>query len=94
MTGLDDMSGIEFVSLLKGIGPETALGRIVAIRSEDDKEVLKSFTTEQHRIRNEWRKKQAKQMTQKEVDAVMEAFKNAFIEMAGGSNANSTNNSR
>ena len=40
----------EFKDLLTGIGPETPLGRIVAIRAEDDKEMLKQFTPEQNRI--------------------------------------------
>lgn len=50
-----DMSWSEFCTLLIGIMPETPLGQIVSIRSEEDKEILKNFTTDQHRIRNEWR---------------------------------------
>lgn len=34
----------EFSDLLSGIGPDTALGRIVAIRAEEDEEILKHFT--------------------------------------------------
>ena len=49
------MSWGEFSTLLAGIMPETPLGQIVSIRSEDDKETLKHFTQDQHRIRNEWR---------------------------------------
>lgn len=47
----------EFAALLSGLGPTTPLGRVVAIRSEEDKEVLKNFTKEQHKIRNEYRSK-------------------------------------
>lgn len=47
----------EFSALLSGLGANTPLGRIVAIRAEDDKEVLKNFTKEQHKIRNEYRSK-------------------------------------
>ena len=43
--------------------PETPLGRVVSIRSENDKEVLKNFTKEQHRIRNEWRSRMTKAVT-------------------------------
>ena len=43
----------EFKQLLTGIGPDTPLGRIVAIRCEDDKDVLKNFTPDQRRIRAE-----------------------------------------
>lgn len=41
------MSWGEFSTLLAGIMPETPLGQIVSIRSEDDKETLKHFTPEQ-----------------------------------------------
>lgn len=45
----------EFANLLQGILPETPLGQIVSIRSEENKEILKYFTPDQHRIRNDWR---------------------------------------
>lgn len=41
---------------------DTPLGRIVAIRLEDDPEVLQRYTPEQRRIRNAWRQRQAKQL--------------------------------
>lgn len=49
------MSWDEFKSLLSGIAPETPLGRMVAIRSETDKDVMKHFSKDQKRIYNEWR---------------------------------------
>ena len=81
---LKGMKWDEFRDLLVGIGPETPLGRIVAIRAEDDEDMLKHFTKEQHRIRNEWRNKQAKKVSEAELAAELEQFKNAFISMAGG----------
>lgn len=78
------MKWSEFSALLAGIGPDTPLGRIVAIRAEDDAEVLKNFTREQKRIRNEWLSRRAKQVSEKEMKDVLEGFKNAFIAMAGG----------
>ena len=54
------MSWTEFKQMLVGIDNKTALGRIIAIRAEDDKEILKTFTKEQHRIRNEWKEKHTK----------------------------------
>lgn len=48
------MSWDEFSSLLCGLGAESPLVRIVRIRSEKDREVLRHFTKEQHRIRNDW----------------------------------------
>lgn len=50
----------EFCTLLAGVMPETPLGQVVNIRSENDKNVLKNFTKDQHRIRNEWRNRGAK----------------------------------
>lgn len=58
----NDMSWSEFCSLLSGIMPDTPLGSIVSIRSEKDKNVLKNFTTEQKKVRNEWLKKKAKKL--------------------------------
>lgn len=74
----------EFKSLLAGIGPETALGRIVSIRSEDDKDMLKRFTPEMKRIRTEWRKRIASAKPVEQTDAYLESMKEAFIKMAGG----------
>lgn len=47
----------EFCTLLKGIMYKTPLGQVVSIRSEEDKDILKNFTKEQHKIRNEWKAK-------------------------------------
>lgn len=85
---LGTMKWDEFRDLLVGISPDTALGRIVSIRSETDKNVLKHFTPEQHRIRNEWQAKRAKQiverMTPDAEEAAMEGLKNAILKWVGG----------
>jgi hypothetical protein len=49
----------EFCTLLAGIMPETPLGQVVSIRSENNKDILKSFSPDQNRIRNEWRSGEA-----------------------------------
>ena len=59
----ETVSWDEFRALLAGLSPETALGRIVAIRSETDKNVIKHFSKEQMRIYNEWRDSSAKKIT-------------------------------
>ena len=74
---------MEFRALLEGLGPDTPLGRIVSIRSEQDKDVLKNFTPEQRRIRNEWRKRKAEEISEEDLDKVLESFKNLFIRAAG-----------
>ena len=48
------MSWSEFCSLLSGIMPETPLGRVVSIRAEKDPKIIKNFTKEQKKIRNDW----------------------------------------
>lgn len=77
-----EMSWGEFSSLLSGITPETPLGQIVSIRSEEDKDVLKHFTEDQHRIRNEWRSRWVKSITDmdatEQVRIFQEAMKQAF----------------
>lgn len=74
----------EFKDLLMGISPDTALGRIVAIRSETDKDILKHFTKDQKRIQADWKRRCAKKVSEEDMGKILEAFKNGFIEMAGG----------
>jgi hypothetical protein len=50
----EDLSWSEFSNLLAGIMPDTPLGSIVSIRAEKDPKVIKQFTEEQRRIRNDW----------------------------------------
>ena len=77
----------EFANLLYGLGPDTALGRIVAIRTEEDKEILKNFTPEQHRIRNEWKRRRAKQIAKTadkaQIQDQMNLIKLGFLSMDG-----------
>ncbi len=80
----DDMSWSEFCTLLTGIMPETPLGQIVSIRSEEDKDMLKNFTKEQHKIRNDWRnrnssiKNMSDEEKEEEIRKVQEIFAKAF----------------
>jgi hypothetical protein len=72
----------EFVSLLSGLGPNTSLARLVEIRLEDDKDILKNFTPSQHRIRNQWRYRKTKEITQEDVGTFLEQMKQTFISMS------------
>lgn len=54
-----DMPWSEFSSLITGLLPETPLGAIIKIRSEDDPAMLKRFNKDQIEIRNKWRDRQA-----------------------------------
>lgn len=77
-----DMPWGEFCTLLAGIMPETPLGQIVSIRAENDKDTLKNFTKEQHKIRNEWRNRKIKIMdnldAEEQIKVIQEIMKNAF----------------
>lgn len=80
------MSWGEFCTLLAGIMPKTPLGQIVSIRSEEDENMLKDFTPEQHKIRNQWRSRQAKELEESMTDEekedkikeLQEIFEKAF----------------
>ena len=69
-----DMSWREFSDLLSCLSADTALGRVVAIRSETDAEVLENFTKGQKEIREEWLKNHRKEQTKAEYDASMQAL--------------------
>lgn len=56
-----DMPWSEFLNLVTGLLPETPLGAIVKIRSEDDPDILRQFNSDQLAIRNKWRERQALQ---------------------------------
>ena len=67
---LENMKWQEFSVYLNGLGPETPLGRIVAIRSEDDAERIKQMSPAEKKVRNEWRRRQAAKRTPAELDAM------------------------
>lgn len=72
----------EFRALLAGLSSETPLGRIVQIRSEEDPKMLEVFSTGQHRIRDEWRNRRAKERTQEELSQVLNELEKAFQDLA------------
>ena len=74
----------EFRALIGGLSPQTALGRIVSIRAEEDKDVLESYTKDMHKIRNEWRTRIARERSPQETLDFLESIKLALIKMAGG----------
>lgn len=72
-----DMSWGEFITLLGGLNSKTPLGQVISIRSENDKDMLKHFTKEQHRLRNEWRNRNIKKMVtmdKKEAERQIQIF--------------------
>ncbi len=49
-----DMDEDEFFDLLAGLNETTALIKVAQIRSETDKEMLKHYTPEMKKIRQDW----------------------------------------
>lgn len=80
---LREMKGPEFVALLKGLDSKTPLGRVVSVRAEEDREIIKNFSSYEKKIHTEWKRKRAKKVGQDEINAVLEGLKNAFVSMAG-----------
>lgn len=78
------MTWEEFKTLLAGLNHKTPLGRVITIRSETDKEVIKEFTPEMRKIRNEWLSRNAKAKSAETTADFIEQMKQAFIAMAGG----------
>lgn len=79
---LSNMNWREFSYLIEGLSGDTPLGRITSIRAENNPDVIKDFTPQEKKIRNEYRRKQALQKSDKEVENAIEGFKRAFIQMA------------
>lgn len=74
----------EFRALLVGVSPDTPLGRIVAIRAEDDRERIKEFTTDQRKIWSAWRNKKARQVSKQDEKQFYAAIGMALRSMADG----------
>ena len=72
---IQTISWREVKVLISGLLSDTPLGRIIQIRSENDKEVLKNYTPEMHKIRNDWRNKQAKEKLNDKI-LLEQTFKN------------------
>ena len=80
----ESVSWDEFRSLLAGISPDTVLGRVVAIRSETDKDVIKHFSADQKRIYDAWRDRKAETMTQETYEKAMANLEVLMAQMCGG----------
>lgn len=77
------MRWTEFQDLLAGLSGETALGKVISIRAEDNPEVLKSFSPEQRAIRSAWRNRTAQQRSAEDTAAFLAQMQKTFARMAG-----------
>ena len=81
---INDLPYEEFVIYLAGLLPETPLGNIVAIRSENNRDTLKHFTPQQKKIRNDWRAyvnkiaSQDEDYVKRKTEQLAKAFEQAF----------------
>ena len=82
---INNMSWAELSSDISGLMPDTPLGNIAQIRSENDKERLKNFTQEQKNIRWKYRMKMAQNVDKEEFKRTIADLQKAFKEMAGDS---------
>ena len=72
---INTISWSEVRMLISGLLPDTPLGKIIQIRSENNKDMLKQFTPEMHKIRNDWRNRIARDKL-KDEDALNRTFEN------------------
>lgn len=73
----------EFRALLAGLSPDTPLGRIVAIRAEDDAEIIKKFSKDQRKIYDDWRKRNAERISEEDYQADMASLELSIAKMFG-----------
>lgn len=79
---IDNLDWGELISDIAGLKGDTPLGNIIRIRKEKDPEMLKKFTPEEMKIRNEWLNKTASQISEENYKQAMESIKNMFKTMA------------
>jgi hypothetical protein len=81
----DDMTWGEFCGLLRGLTPETPLGRIAAIRGEKDPARIRTFSAREKKIRADWRRFTGREQTakgmdwQQEITALQTVLAKAFL---------------
>lgn len=78
---IEDIAWPEYCKLFSGFSAETALGRIVTIRSEKDSKVVKGFSPEQKRIRRDWmnrRQENNQALAEKQLNSMHTIFKAMF----------------
>lgn len=83
---LKTMTYGEFSSYISGLGPETALGNLVRIRSEKNPETIKKFNESEKRIRNEWVSKHVREMSSEEYDRAMKNLERILTSMGKEAN--------
>ncbi len=83
-----DLSWQDWYKLVSGLMDDTPLGRIVAVRSEQNKEIIKQFSPWQKQIYTEWKAFRANHMladkTENELRADMRQLEKMLEHAFGG----------
>ncbi|WP_051236358.1 Gp15 family bacteriophage protein [Paenibacillus pinihumi] len=81
-----DMLWDEFCTLVAGLMPDTPLGSVVSIRSEQDPKTIKAFNADQRRIYNAWRNRRAEKQLEdpEKLEQAMKNLEAAMARMFGG----------
>lgn len=78
----------DWAKMLSGLMDDTPLGRIVSIRSEQDQNILKNFTSGQRKIQQEWRSfiagRKMHVIGPKETAAQMQTLEDSIARLFGG----------
>lgn len=78
----------EWTKLVSGLMDDTPLGRVVAVRAEEDRKAIAKMTPWQRRIRAEWSAFLARETVQRqspeELRAQMDSLERAMARMFGG----------
>jgi hypothetical protein len=82
----DDMTWGEFIDLLVGLGGDTALGRIVQVRTETNGEIIKNWPAELKKINADWQYKrkriEARSKTLEDRDSFLASLSAGFRGMS------------
>lgn len=82
-----ELAWSEWSTLVGGLMDDTPLGRVVAVRSERDRERIKQFSPWQRRIRAEWtafRAEKALEKPPEQLRGEMAQLERALARMFGG----------
>lgn len=83
-----DLPYTEWGKLVSGLMDDTPLGRVVAVRAEEDRKVIAKMTPWQRRIRAEWSAFLAQDAVQRQspadLRAQMDSLERAMARMFGG----------
>ena len=78
----------DWISVVAGLMHDTPLGQVVRIRSEDDKDIIKKFSSYEKRIRSEWNEFRSETVSQNATEQdkleIANYFRDLFAGMFGG----------